>query len=294
MPAAANRQVVLKSRPTGIPQAENFELVEAPRAGAGRRAGAGTQYLRDGRAGDARLGERGGELFRAGADRRRDALARGRPRGRVAPPGLQAGRVRHRHVRLANLRRGRRENDHAQGRRGRPAGLDRPGGPGLQRPHRLFRPARGRPAQAGRNGRRLDRRGRGRLLRRPDREASRAAAASASPAAPRRCGFAARNSATTPRSTTRRAASTRRSPQACPEGRGRLLRQHRRRDQRCGHEAPAPGRARGRSAAPRRSRAGTRRRWARASSATCWSSARACRASSSSTTRRASPKASRR
>ncbi len=30
MPPAANRQVVLKSRPAGIPQAENFELIEAP------------------------------------------------------------------------------------------------------------------------------------------------------------------------------------------------------------------------------------------------------------------------
>jgi len=30
MPPTVNRQVVLKSRPAGIPQAENFELVDAP------------------------------------------------------------------------------------------------------------------------------------------------------------------------------------------------------------------------------------------------------------------------
>lgn len=30
MPVRTNRQVILKSRPSGIPEAENFEIVEAP------------------------------------------------------------------------------------------------------------------------------------------------------------------------------------------------------------------------------------------------------------------------
>ena len=139
---AVNRQVLLASRPEGIPQAEHFGIVESAGAGARPGPGAGAQRLAVGRAGDARLGQRGGQLLGAGRHRRGDALVRRRPRRRVERPGLAGRHAGHRPVRLAGLRGGRRQRDPAPCRGDRPAAVDGARRARHQRRHRALRPAR--------------------------------------------------------------------------------------------------------------------------------------------------------
>ena len=117
----------------------------------------------------ARLDERRQVLRRPGRPRRRHARLRGRHRGGLQPPRLQAGRCRAGAVRRAALRhlqrQGRGQGRHdagavaALGRRPRHAGLDG-----------LLRPARGGPAQGRRDGRGVGGLRRGRLGGRADRQ----------------------------------------------------------------------------------------------------------------------------
>jgi len=65
----SNRQVRLASRPDGIPQADNFEIVGGPRAETARRADPGAQPVFVGGTGDAGVGFDGRQLRAAGRHR---------------------------------------------------------------------------------------------------------------------------------------------------------------------------------------------------------------------------------
>src|SRR6266545_3319894 len=95
-------------------------------AGAGpvEWSGSGAQYLPVGGSRDARLGQRGRQLFRACSAWRGHALASRRARRGVAKFWCPPGRERDWHVRLAGLRCGGRRGDRARGRRLRLAHLD--------------------------------------------------------------------------------------------------------------------------------------------------------------------------
>ena len=122
---------------------------------------------------------------------------------RIARTRVQGRRFRGRCVRLAAIRR-------RDGKDLRKIDTKPRAGPRLSRRrrharrHRLGRPPRHRPAEGGRDGRRLRGLRRRRQRGRTDREAARAAASSASPAARRSAATSSRSSASTPASTTRR------------------------------------------------------------------------------------------
>ena len=130
----------------------------------------GAQYLPVGGSRDARLGQRGRQLFRACSAWCGHALARRRAGRSVAKLRLSPGRVRDWHVRLAGLRCGGCRGDRAQGRRLRLAHLDIAWRPRPQWSDSLFRPPGHWPAQGGRDRGRIDGSGSGRVMRRSNRQ----------------------------------------------------------------------------------------------------------------------------
>ena len=172
--ALTNHQVRLAARPEGLPKASDWQHTSEPVAEPAD-GGVLDQDADDlARPGDARLDERGQELHPAGGHRRGDARRRHRRRRRVEEPGVRGRRLRQRGHRGAGVRavRGRStqaqrhvQDRHAPGhavavaQRARHAGHDR-----------LLRADGRRPAEGGRDGRRLRRGRRGRADRRPGRQ----------------------------------------------------------------------------------------------------------------------------
>ncbi len=165
----SQRQVRLKSRPIGIPEAQHFEIVAAPVPEPGERTfvvrneflsiepamrgwvNAAQNYSRPVAIGEVMRSYAAGEVVG------------------LAPSRLQGGRQGDGPARLAGLcalGRGRR----APRARDRSAAVALARRARLERPHRLFRPPRPRPAAAGRHGGGLDGGGIGRLGGRPDRQ----------------------------------------------------------------------------------------------------------------------------
>ena len=267
-----NRQVVLASRPKGVAQAEHFVDPRRARRRVGGRPDPGPQRVPVGRAGDARLDRRSRQLFRAGRNRLGHARTRRRRNRRIPPSRLSAGRDRHGLVRLAGNGHRRCDRRRASRGRNRPAALARTWRPRDQRRLCAGRADRNRRTPAGRNCVRFDRRGRGRISRRANRENSWL------PHGRRRRrprkGRAMPRSLRIRRGDRLQGAGNRRSDRGClPRWGSRLFRQYLGRDQRRGLSSP-----RGRSARRRlRHRldlqSGTRGRWGLGSSAICSSSA---------------------
>ena len=162
--------ILLASRPKGEPNGGDLPHRGRAAARARRRRGAGEEPLAVARSVHARSRLATSKSYaQARRDRRRDGRPDRRRGGRVARRGLQAGRQGAHLARLAAVRRRagaalRKVDDRrvpliVLPRRARHAGH-----------HRVVRPARDRPAEAGRDGRRIGGVGRGRQRRRADRE----------------------------------------------------------------------------------------------------------------------------
>ena len=164
-----NKQVLLASRPEGRVTEENFRIAEAPLGEPEARRGPRPERVAVARSVHARPDERREVLRRAGADRRGDGRPDRRQRDRVARPGLCSRRQGADAARLAALRR-RESLGAPQDRCAARARLVLPRRPRDARHHGVVRPVRHRPAQSRRDARRFRGVGRGRERRRPARE----------------------------------------------------------------------------------------------------------------------------
>ena len=203
----SNRQWILKKRPVGDIKPGDLELVEQPIPVPGRdQILVRTLYLSLDPTNRIWMSDME-QYMPPVTDRRRDAR-RHAGRGRaVEQSRLQNWRDRQRHRRLAGIfgRRRRAEDGQGSGAAARlheRARHDRRDG--------LFRPARSGQAASGRDRRRLGGGGRGRLHRRPDRQAQGLPRRRPRRLATRSAAIWSRISASTPASTTRRKTSARR------------------------------------------------------------------------------------
>ena len=170
MQKLTNRKFTLAARPVGMPKESDFKLIETPvlepNAGEMHRSRA----LHLGRPVHARPHQRRQVVRRAGRDRRRDGRRRGRQGGRIEQRRASRRATSCRASSAGRNTRSPTARACARSiRRSRPisTALGVLGMPGLDR---LLRPARHRPAQAGRNRRGLRRGGRRGLDRRTDRQ----------------------------------------------------------------------------------------------------------------------------
>ena len=212
-----NHQIRLKSRPTGEPTAANFEraAVPVPQAGDGdvlRR----TIYLSldpymRGRMSDAPSYATSVEIGDVMGGHTVSEVVESRN------PDFQKGRLRHRLRRLAGLRRLAREGA-AQARSEGSADLDGDRRARHAGDDRVRRPDGHRPAEGGRDGRRVRRIGCGRRGRRSAREDQGMPRGRCRRRRPTSAGTSSRSSGSTRASTTRPTISCRRCEAACPDG----------------------------------------------------------------------------
>ena len=241
--ARTNRQFLIDHLPTGQARPRSLQPWRRRRAGAEGRRGAAAHALHLARRRQPRL-DVGRDLSRRRQGRRGDGRRRaGRSGGKQGARHLQAGRSRLRRHGLAGLR-GAACKASAEARHGHAHHL-----PDerlwRRRTHRLFRPARMRPAQGRRDRRRLRCSRLGGHVRRARSRRSKAAARSASQAGRTSAPSSLRSSASTQLSTTRPAIPATPAARRVSRRDRRLFRQCRRRHSRSlpvQHEEPRPHR----------------------------------------------------